>query len=259
MSRVILLVALLCSRPVFANLGFSNLTDSDVKQITRDLGANFSHRSVSGASSLGAIFGVEAVLVAGSTASSNINELSVRSGGGELKSIATAGLLLGVSVPFGVTFEYLGLPNFEVAGARFSGNSVGLKWQMNDVIPILPVNLSLRLNNSTSTFGFTQDLGGGLNGDVSSDTTVQEASLYFSPKLPFVEPYVGLGMVSAKGSMSFTGNNSIFTVGNSASATVSGTKMAAGVSVQLPFFSFGLEYVTLFGTTGYGAKLGVSF
>jgi hypothetical protein len=50
-----------------------------------------------------------------------------------------------------------------------------------------------------------------------------------------------------------------FSAGNSASVKVSGTKMVAGVSVQLPFFSVGVEYQNLFGTSGYGGKLGISF
>jgi hypothetical protein len=200
------------------------------------------------------------VLVAGSTGSSRLSNISTQSGGGELKNILTGGLLLGVSVPFGFTFEYLGLPSLNNNGFTFNGNSLGVRWLMNDLIPVLPVNLALRLNQSSSKFGFTQNLGGGFSGDFTSKTTVQEVGLYLSPKLPVVEPYVGVGMVSAKGDLSFTGPISIFQGGGTnVSTDISSTKMVVGLSVLLPFLSFGLEYQNLFGTSGYGAKLGMSF
>jgi len=131
---------------------------------------------------------------------------------------------------------------------------------MNDLVPVLPVNLALRLNQSSSKFGFTQNLGGGYSGDFKSKTTVQEVGVYLSPKLPVVEPYVGIGAVNADGDLSFSGPVSIFQGGGTTSSSkISSTKMVAGLSVQLPFFSFGIEYQNLFGTSGYGLKLGLSF
>jgi len=259
MRLSILSLAFAFSSNAIANLGFTNLTEAQSKDITRDLAANFSHRSVTGASSLGSLFGFEAVLVAGSTGSARLSDLSTAAGGGELRNIATVGALVGISIPFGFTFEYLALPSVNTNGANFSGNSLGVKWLMNEVIPVLPVNLALRLNNSSSEFGFSQNLGGGFSGDFRNETKVQEISLYFSPKLPVVEPYVGLGLVSATGAMTFSGSSSMFGLSNSRSVAISGTKMVAGLSIQLPLFSLGVEYQSLFGTSGYGGKLGISF
>lgn len=246
----------------WASTAFQNLTTDDLKKINNDLSANFSHRSVTGAASLGVAFGLEAVAIVGSTNTPNLSEVSVASGGGELKSIATAGVLLAASIPFGITFEYMLLPSLNASGITLSGNSMGVRWLMNDLIPILPVNLALRLNSSNAKFGFSQNINS-VNGSVNSQTGVNEVSLYLSPKLPVVEPYVGIGLLTGQGKMDFTGTGTIFnstvTTGNSAQTNLSSTKMVAGVSIWLPFLSLGVEYVNQFGTSGYGAKFGISF
>ncbi|MCX7675455.1 MAG: hypothetical protein N2Z70_06470 [Bdellovibrionaceae bacterium] len=244
--------------PVKADLGFINLSKEQFEDISKDLAANFSHRSVSGAASLGATFGVEVNIFAASTSSSRLSNLSKASGGGDLPNLYNAGLMAGVSIPFGLTFEGMLLPSLDQDGVKFSGNSLGLRWLINDVVPVLPINLALRLNQSISTFGFTQNTSG-VNGKVDSETKVQEVGLYLSPKMPVVEPYVGVSYVSANSSMDFVGTGSFFTVGNSQSASFGSTKTVLGLSVLVPFFSFGVEYVNLFGTSGYGLKLGMSF
>ena len=246
------------SLPAMANLGFSSLSNAQFEEISKDLAANFSHRSVSGAASLGAVFGMEVNIFAASTSSSRLNDLSKSSGGGALPNLFNGGLMAGVSVPFGITFEGLLLPSLKQDGVKFSGNSLGIRWRMNDVIPVLPVNLALRLNQSQTQFGFSQNLST-VNGTVDSDIKVQEVGLYLSPKMPIIEPYAGLSYVSVKTSMDFVGTGSFFSVGNSNSASFGGTKTVLGLSVLIPFFSFGVEYVSLLGTSGYGLKLGMSF
>lgn len=264
MSKKILSICLLncLALPVWGSTAFQNLTSSDLQNITNDLSANFSHRSVTGAASLGVAFGLEAVVVAGTTNTPKLNQISLASGGGELKSIASAGVLLAASIPFGITFEYLMLPSLNTSGITLSGNSMGVRWLMNDLIPILPVNLAVRLNTSNANFGFSQDING-VTGSIASQTGVNEVSLYLSPKLPVVEPYVGLGLLTSQGKVDFSGTGTIFdtslTTGNSAQSNISSTKMVAGVSIWLPFLSLGVEYVNQFGTSGYGAKFGISF
>lgn len=261
-SLVALLVAgfslFVNSKVALANFGFANLTQEQFDKIARDLGANFSHRSVSGAASMGKIFGFEANVFAAQTASPNMNDLSKSSGGGELPNLYNAGLMVGVSVPFGFTFEALVLPSLDSGGAKFSGNSLGLRWLMNDLVPILPINLALRLNQSQTSFGFEQNVSG-VNGKVDSSTRVQEVGLYLSPKLPIIEPYVGVSAVSLSSDMEFTGTGSFFTVGNKLSSSSSSTKTVVGLSVWLPFFTLGLEYSNLFDTSGWGFKLGTNF
>lgn len=248
--------------PSWGTTAFQNLTSADLQSITNDLSANFSHRSVTGAASLGVAFGLEAVVVAGTTQTPNLNRISLASGGGELSSIGSAGVLLAASIPFGITFEYMMLPTLNTGGLTLSGNSMGIRWLMNDVIPILPVNLAVRINSSNSNFGFSQDVNS-VTGTIASRTGVNEVSLYLSPKLPVFEPYIGFGILSSQGKIDFTGTGSIFdtsvTTGNSAQSNISSTKMVAGVSIWLPFLSLGVEYVNQFGTTGYGAKFGISF
>lgn len=262
MKNLLIGMILVMSQFSFAGTALQSISSDDLKGITKDLGANFSHRSVSGAANMGAVFGFEAVALVGTTKSSSLSALSEASGGESLGTLAHAGALLGVSIPFGLTFEYIMFPSVTTSGAKISGNSMGLRYQMNGLIPILPVNLALKLNRSSSSFEFSQNVNG-INGTVLNETGVDEVGLYLSPKMPVVEPYIGFSMLSAKGDLTFTGTGTLFdaalTTSNKASATVSGTKTVVGLSVWLPLFSVGVEYANLLGTSGYTAKLGMSF
>lgn len=258
----LILACLSNSNFVSANLSLNDLNESQLKGFVEDFGANFSHRSVTGASSLGNVFGFEAALVGGTTSSPRTNDLSKQAGGGDLNSLITGALLLGVSVPFGFTFEGMLFPSLTVSGVRLSGNSLGLRWTTNDVLPILPFNLAFRYNISQASLGFSQSIPGA-DGNISAKTSVQEFGIYASPNLPVIEPYAGIGLINMNGDVTFTGSGTIFntsyTTSKSASVSTSSLKYVLGVSFYLPFFTAGVEYVSLLGTSGFGGKLGISF
>lgn len=245
-----------------ASPGFQGITADSTEKITKDLASIFGHRSISGAAGMGALVGFEAVLVVNNSTTPNISQVSEASGGGAVPNTSMVGTLLGVTIPFGITFEYLAMPRLSTSGITYSGSSASVRWLTNELIPVLPINMAVKFSSSNSEFSFEQNLAG-INGRVTSLTGVNDVSVYFSPKLPIVEPYVGIGLVRAVGKLGYVGTGNIFdnsyTSSNNAEVTVNGTKTVAGVSIWLPFLSFGLEAVNQFGTTGYGAKFGINF
>lgn len=236
-----------------ANPAFTNLTDADMKDIAKGMGANFTHNSMMGASKLGTVFGFQFGVTAAQTAVPDIDDIAKRSGGG-LKNLYNAGMMGAVGIPFGISFEAVVMPSYKSNGAKAEANSYGLKWNINDVIPILPVNLAIRGIQSSSELSFDQ----ASVGKVTDKTTVTGVQLLFSPMLPVIEPYVGVGQLEAKNELS-SASGSIFSAGVKDSKTVTGTQFLAGAEVSLLVLKLGAEYSQAFGNSRYGFKLSFGF
>lgn len=109
-----------------------------------------------GASKMGTIFGFQVGTTGAQTSSSRTNEIVKRNAGAELPNLYSGGIIAAVGVPFGIALEGVFFPEMEMSGAKFSATSLGLKYNINSVIPILPVNLALRGIYSTSKLSFVQ-------------------------------------------------------------------------------------------------------
>lgn len=245
-----------------ADPSFTNITDSDLDSITKEMSANFSHSSILGASTMGSILGFQVGLIAGQTGTPNTNAIVKRSGGTELPNMYNAGLQGAVGIPSGVAFEAVLIPKLTVAGASLSSTSLGVKWNINNVIPVLPINLALRGFYSTASFEFSQIVSSVLV-DISNKTKVTGIQLLVSPMLPVVEPYLGIGILSGTNELSVTGSNPIFAPAYSSSQsetkTVSGTQMIAGVDLNLLVLKLGAEFTQSFGASRTAIKLAMGF
>jgi hypothetical protein len=232
------------------------LTEDNMKTLAKGFGSNFTHNSLMGASKLGTVFGFQVGLTAAQTDVPKIHDIA-KANGGELKSIFNAGLMGSVGIPFGIAFEAVMTPSAKADGAELENTSMAIKWNINDVIPILPINLALRGFTSTAKFSFTQD---GTN-DVENETTITGAQLLLSPMIPVVEPYIGIGMVNAKNKLSATASifDGAYTSSLSSDESVSGTQFLAGVEVNMLLLKLGAEYSQAFGNTRYGLKLSFGF
>ena len=186
--RTSLVFSVLCllGSSAFAATSFTNVTQDDYNNITKEFSANFTHSSVTGASTLGKIFGIELALVGGSTASPNISSIVQRSGGSSISNLIHGGVLIGASVPFGISGELVTIPKMSSSDASFQLSSLAVKWTMDEVFTVLPFNLALRGLYSTSKFSFSQTISG-LDSTVSNDNKVTGLQLLASPKLPFLE------------------------------------------------------------------------
>lgn len=255
------LTTLLCSSIGFA-ASFTNLTDEDFQKISKEFSANFTHHSVQGANTLGKVFGFEFGLLGGLTNSPDSDAVAKASTPpSTLPNLANGGLLLSVSVPLGFTGEIVTVPSTSTGDGTFKTMSFGLKWTSNDAFPVLPINMALRLTSSSSDFSFTQTASG-VTSTVTNTNKSTGLTLLLSPKLPVVEPYVGIGTLSASNTLSVNGTaifDPSFTAAQSAEATPKSTLILAGVTANLLFFRIGAEYFSAFGTSGYTAKLAFGF
>lgn len=254
MKRIGVLAIALFASTAFADPQLANLTDSQFEDISKEMSANFAHSTVLGASNLGDVFGFQVGLVAGMTSAPKMKDI-VSSSGGSMDSLANAGIMAAVSVPFGFTFEAVSLPKMSSNGSSIGTLSLGVKYKMNDLIPVLPVNLALRVTQTSSDFKFDQ---AGM-GSVENKNTITGFGILVSPMLPVVEPYAGISMLSASNKLG-TSTSSVFADSSpEKTKKLSGTQILAGVDVNLLFFKTGLEYSNAFGASKYTFKLAFGF
>lgn len=263
MKSFLAILVTLCSWSAWADPTFTNITDEDFKNITKEMSANFTHNSMMGASKLGTIFGFQVGVLGAQTASPNTNEIVKRNAGSELPNLYNAGLLGVVGVPFGVSFEAVIFPGLKTSGASISSTSMAVKWNINDVIPVLPVNLAVRGIHSSAKFSFQQDMSGVL-ASVDNKTSVSGLQLLLSPMLPIVEPYVGVGYLSGTNELAVSGTGSTifdpaYTSSQSQKKTVGSTQFLGGVEVNLLLLKIGAEFSQSFGASRYGVKLAFGF
>ena len=236
---------------------FLNLTQSDYEKITREFSSNFAHHSVQGANTLGSIFGFEFGVLLGLTKSPDSDAIAkAGTPPGELSNLPHGGLFAAVSIPLGFTAEVVMIPKTSTSDSEFQTSSIALKWTSNNAFPVLPINLALRASVATSYFSFNQTVSG-VATKVENKNSVNGLTLLLSPKLPIIEPYVGIGYLSGKNTLS--GTVFTYSASSSADATATSTEYILGATARLLFFTFGAEYYTSFGTNGYTAKLGFGF
>lgn len=259
-----LILCLVLSQAGVANAAptFTNISATDFDEISQDMAANFTHNSMLGASKMGTIFGFQVGTTGAVTASPRTNEIVKRNAGAELPNIYNAGIVAAVGIPFGIAFEGVFFPETEFSGAKLSATSLGLKYNINDVIPVLPVNLALRGLYSVSKFIFEQTVNS-VTSSVENNNSVTGLQLLFSPMIPIVEPYVGIGYLSSSNKLSVTGSTSIFdsnfSSGQSESRSMTSTQFLAGVDLNLLALKLGAEYSQAFGTSRIGFKLAFGF
>jgi len=221
-------------------------------------------------SSMGSIFGFEVGVVGGLTQSPGINQQVQRiSPSTNAGTVPHAGLVAAVTVPGGITVEGLYLPKLTAAEFSYQQYALALKWTMTDGLFLLPVNLAARGFYAKSMLEFSQTLTdptSTLQVPVTgtNHTSVTGLQLFLSPKLiPVIEPYVGIGLLSASGTLATSGATAAtlfsFSSNTSAGSASSSTQLFAGIDVRLLLVGLGLEWSRAFGTDSYTAKFSFKF
>lgn len=263
MKSLLAVLVTMSSLNVWAAPSFTNITDNDFTEITKEMSANFTHNSMMGASKLGSVFGFQLGVAGAQTASPKTNEVVKRNAGSELPNLYNGGLIGVLGIPFGISLEAVIFPKTEASGASMNSTSLALKWNMNDVIPVLPVNLAVRGLYSTAKFSFAQDMSGVL-ASVDNKTSVTGLQLLLSPMIPVVEPYVGVGYLNGTNELTVTGTGSTifapsFSSSQSEKKSVSSVQFLGGVEFSLLLVKIGAEYSQSFGASRYGIKLALGF
>lgn len=254
-----------------ATPAFQSLTQDDVDKIEREMLANTTMHSVLPPSSLGSIFGFEVGVVGGITRSPEItNEVHRVNSSTDVPAIPHAGLVGAVTIPGGLTVEAQYLPKMTMSDLTYQQYALALKWTLTDtgLMAFLPINIAIRGMYARSELTFNQNVNDSLLGTVSVGVTntgrVTGGQLLVSPKLiPIIEPYFGVGYLSASGSLSqsVATTPSIFTSSvTSMDSSPTSTQIIAGLDAKLFFvLGFGLEYSRAFNTDSYTGKLSFKF
>lgn len=267
MARWILLMAvgLLTAQAQAQNLSFQQLDASDLEKVVADFSATFNHTSVSGASSLGNIFGFEVGLVAGIAKTPNINDFAQEAGSTEKVDKLPHGELLGVlTVPAGITVEAGLIPKVGKDDFKFSTFSAAVKWTPTDVFLDWPLSVAIKGHVTKTAVAFKQTISN-VDTDFDYKNTITGLTLLASKNFVLVEPYIGVSLLKATGDLSFSGSpaqpvfDPSYSTSNSASASKSSTGVMVGAELKLVFFKLGAEYTNAFGTSRYTGKASFYF
>ena len=261
-----LLLLFLFSFTTFAESpGLDNITSSDLDKISKEFSANFVHRAVSPASTLGSIFGFEVGLIAGITDAPDIAAITKRenpTNSDPFDKIAHAGLYGSVSVPFGLTGELVLLPERDLGDVTISHTSLGLKWTFSELLPIPLIDLAIKGHFSSSKISYSDTIDSVLT-TINLDNSTYGATLLASANFLVLEPFVGVGMVSRSTDLAASGSVSIFdtsfTANTSSSSDGTSAQVLAGVQLNLLLMKIAAQYENVFGTSVTSAKLTFGF
>ncbi len=251
-------LVLLFSFSAFANFNFADLSRSDLDSMSKEIGANFSHSTVTPGAPMGNIFGFQVGLVAGVTSSAELERLAKREDPTtDLEYVPTAGVMGVLTVPFGITVEATVLPSLDTDNADLSNISGAVRWSFfNAAI----VDFAIRGHFSSGEMSYTDTVE-----SISSEITIKHstmgAHLIATADLPFIKPYAGVGFISHDTDWSINTTASLFnfTSADNANSSESSAHLIAGVEANLLLFNLGVEYSSMFDTHRYMTKLSIGF
>lgn len=257
----VILLALLPTLSLANDFQFPTLTKQELENSSKEFLANFTHTSVSGASSLGAIWGFEVGILGGITDAPETGKLIKKADSdSDIDKLPHAGLLGRVTVPFGLTFEASLIPEIKFDDAKFSQMSLAGQWNFFS-FPF--IDLAAKVHYSSGSLEFSQAIDGDADGKVEYEHDIFGAMAMASANAFIVEPYFGLGFVKGDSTMDFTAESGSdlfdFTSERSASVDETSSHVVLGAQVSLLILNFGLEYSRMFDTSRYAGKLSLSF
>ncbi|RZA07920.1 MAG: hypothetical protein EOP11_06365, partial [Proteobacteria bacterium] len=130
--------AVLSSAAAFAdsNASFNNITPADYDNIVRELSANFSYSSQTGASGLGGLGGFELGLIGGITDTPEIRNIVQTKGDPSFKEkrFPHAAALARVGLPAGFTLEAAIFPKVNVSDLQLSQFGGAAMWTLTDSV-----------------------------------------------------------------------------------------------------------------------------
>lgn len=240
---------------------FPTLTKQELEKSSKEFLTNFTHTSVSGASSLGSIWGFEVGILGGITDAPETGKLIQKADPtSSIDSLPHAALLGRVTIPFGVTFEATLFPKIEMSDAKFSQMSLAAQWNFFS-LPL--VNFAAKAHYSNGRLEFSQAIDSDANGKVNYDHDTYGIMAMVSANALIIEPYAGLGFVKGSSTMEFTASsgNDLFDFSSERSASIEETSshIILGAEVSLLIFNFGLEYSHMFDTSRYTGKFSLAF
>lgn len=240
------------------NLPLQGLDANDMKSLVKETSANFNHTSVSGASSLGTLFGFEIGVVGGVAKTPKIDKL-VEPQGGNADQIPHGEILGVLTVPAGITVEGGFIPKVGKEEFKFNTLSLGVKWTPTEVFLDWPVAIAGKFHFTKTSLDF-KDTISGIPTTFGYDSTTTAFTMLVSKNFVMVEPYFGVQFAQTKGDLDVTGSTTVFdTGGASGSAKSTATGFLLGTELKLLVFKAGVEYAKIFDTSRFTGKISFYF
>lgn len=249
---------------------FNDIDADQLKTITEEFGASTAHTSVSGANSLGAIFGIEAGVIAGAVKSEGIEEIVNAVNPGEdidVIAVPHAAVLLAASFPLGLGAELTFVPDIDMQDFSIERTGIAGKWTLTDAVLSVPLlDLAVKAHYTKASMSFLQAaVGSSPETEVTFDAKTMGLDFMVGYSLNLlllgIDTYASIGYVSVDGTLSATASifDASVTTGLSAESTQSGLDLKVGANLKLLLFKFGLEYQKILDSERYTAKISVKF
>lgn len=223
----------------FAQVSISNVSESDLESLVKEIGANFHQFSLVKANSLEQPY--EFGIISGGTNSTTLNRLA---GGSTLKSIPHGALFGAGYFANGLTAEVSVLPPTTAQEVKLTSYKAGLKWTANSIFENLPVTISVMGFAGSSKVNWQQSISS-INTDMEYSQNFLGLNSQVAYKYLIFEPYAVIGFSNNDGKVMASGAasifNSSFTTSSSAEKKVSGLNYSAGLNVTQKSLSVGLE------------------
>ena len=135
---------------------------------------------------------------------------------------------------------------------------MAVKWTPTEVLLDRPLSLAIKASYTQSKLAFKQEIS---NVPISYDYENKETAVMamVSKNLAIVEPYFGVGTVSAKGDLAADVSTVFTNGGYSLGAKRTGTVWVVGTELKLLFVKLGAEYTNMFNTSRVTGKLAFYF
>lgn len=243
---------------------FNNLSKDDVKDVSKEFGANFAHTSVAAPETDG-LWGVEVGVVGGTSKSPNFSDVVEASGGkgDDFKSIYHAGLMARAHFPFDLFAEVTYLPEQEISDVKVNSKSFGVGWNLGGFFS-LPFDLAVGADYGNGEVNFHQEQNGSTpESDITLETKTTVYWAGVSKTFGFFTPYVKVGSSRIEGDLTAKGTASILNYQVSATAkenvALSGGFFSVGANLQFFFVKLGIEGSQIQDTRRVSGKLSFDF
>ena len=268
---------------LFASIGahaatpsFPLLNQANLDDVLREFSSNSTYTSASPPRSFGKrilpLVGFEVGIVGGVTKSPAIDNLVA---GTDVKYLPHAGILMAGSFPLGLAAEFLFIPEKTVSDVTIKTFGFAAKWTVTDVFwQWLPVNLAARFHIMSSDLSYSQTINNSSTNNIEVDgSIIVEADTFgfnVSAGYPLgtvVEPYLGVGFVSATGALQVDATGTATVLGNDVSLSQtdraevdnSSLHVFGGVQFHLFVMNIGFEAARTLAATSYTVKVSFEF
>jgi hypothetical protein len=230
---------------------FTCFDQEDADKVFKDLTSAFAPTTVSGAGSLGKIFGVELGLIVSASRAPNTQEVIDSYGSDfEIPGIPMAGISAIFTLPYGIGVEGTFIPKIDLAGqGSFESLNLGARWTITDLFPmgLLKVAIKSSLMTSNASFTQTEDTGSPISGTVTEtadfDVKIFEVGAVMGLNFKILEPYIGASDLSSNGTIKATGTSTgtLIIPDVNENSEAFGLRVYGGVLIKLPLMRIGAE------------------